>query len=352
MAEDFDYMARKFGDLGRFAGKTVVLTGGAGFVGYGLTAFLARLGSYGAPLKRLLVLDLFAGGVPGWLRELEAEGLPVSAAAFDVTRDAFGPALADADFVLHLASIASPSFYRKFPLQTLEANAFGLRNLLEACRGGRCEGILFFSSSEVYGNPPPEAIPTPETYWGHVATIGPRACYDESKRFGETLCSLYHQVHGLPIRVVRPFNNYGPGLNPEDGRVLADFARSVRNGEDIAIHSDGSPTRTYCYIADAIVGYLKALTHSSFDVFNIGSDGPEISVAELAQVFARVAGRELGREPTVRYRPSGEADYLTDNPQRRCPDIGKARRLLGYDPEIGLEDGIGRYLRALGGMSR
>jgi len=347
MAEDFTYIVRKISDLGRFAGKKIVLTGGAGFVGSYLTAFLARLGAYGAPLKQLIVLDLFEAGVPAWIRELEEEGLPVSAEALDVTKDKLDQVLSDVDFVLHLASIASPSHYRKFPLQTLEANAFGLRNLLEACRGVRCEGILYFSSSEVYGSPPPESIPTPETYWGHVSSIGPRACYDESKRFGETLCSLYHQVYGLPIRIVRPFNNFGPGLNPSDGRVLADFARSALNDGELIIHSDGSPTRTYCYIADAVVGYLEALTYPIFDVFNIGSDGPEICVEELARLFAKVAEREFGLEPSVCFRTSGDADYLTDNPQRRCPDIGKARRLLGFAPEIELKDGIHRYLRSL-----
>jgi UDP-glucuronate decarboxylase len=333
LEEDLDYMAGRFGDVKQFHEKKIVLTGGGGFVGYYLTHFFAKLGKYGASVRELLVLDLFAGGVPAWLTELEEQGLPLAVRRFDVSRDRFDDVVADADYVLHMASIASPIVYRQFPLLTLEANVLGLRNLLEACRSSERSfaGILFFSSSEVYGDPHPDAIPTPETYNGNVATMGPRACYDESKRFGETLCSLYHQVHGLPLRIVRPFNNYGPGLSPRDGRVLADFAKAALEGRDLVIHSDGSPTRTYCYIADAIVGYLKVLTNDTFDVFNIGADEPELSVTKLASLFAGIAREDFGRELLIRYERSADADYLTDNPQRR------------------LEEGIRRYLRSLRG---
>ena len=128
-----------------------------------------------------------------------------------------------------------------------------------AKRGRPIRGFLFFSSSEIYGDPTPDAIPTPETYRGLVSCTGPRACYDESKRYGETLCVIFAQVHGLPIRMARPFNNYGPGMKITDGRVIADFARDILDGEDITLLSDGSPTRTFCYVADAVSGYYKIL---------------------------------------------------------------------------------------------
>ena len=147
--------------------------------------------------------------------------------------------------------------------------------------------VIFFSSSEIYGDPDAAHIPTKEDYRGYVNTIGPRACYDESKRFGETICYEYAKEYNLPITLVRPFNNYGPGMKLGDKRVPADFASAVMNNEDIVILSDGKPTRTFCYIADAITGYLKVLLHGSFDVFNIGIDKPEISILELANIYAQ-----------------------------------------------------------------
>ena len=145
------------------------------------------------------------------------------------------------------------------------------------------KGLLFFSSSEIYGDPAPEAIPTNESYRGNVACLGPRACYDEAKRFGETLCWVFANTLGTPIRIVRPFNNYGPGMALTDSRAPADFGQCVMQNRDITIFSSGAPTRTFCYVADAVAGYFKALLHDRFDAFNIGIEKPEISVRELAE---------------------------------------------------------------------
>src|SRR2546429_550100 len=146
----------------------------------------------------------------------------------------------------HAAGIASPMYYRKYPLQTIDANINGLRNLLDysvrqAERRRPVDGFLFYSSSEIYGDPAPEAIPTPEDYRGNVSCTGPRACYDESKRFGETMCVTFARQYGVPVKIARPFNNYGPGLKITDGRVLPDFARDVLNGRDLVMYSDGAP---------------------------------------------------------------------------------------------------------------
>ena len=146
-----------------------------------------------------------------------------------------------------MASIASPSFYRKYPIETLDANIWGLRRLLDFYCEKNIRGLAFYSSSEIYGDPTPENIPTPETYRGNVDCQGPRACYDEAKRFGETMCYLFHQKYNMPITIIRPFNNYGPGVRLNDARVLADFANAVRQNKDIVMFSDGSPTRTFCY---------------------------------------------------------------------------------------------------------
>lgn len=337
-------------ELGMLAGDRVLITGGAGFLGYYLVRSLLHWNDRVEAGRRirLTVLDNFARGVPRWLEERsEAPGLRVL--EHDVTRP-YPDGAGAFEWVLHAASIASPTFYRRHPIATMDANVWGLRRLLDRCRaqqdgGTPVKGVLFFSSSEVYGDPEPEHIPTPESYRGRVSFTGPRACYDESKRFGETLSVNFARVHDLPIRVVRPFNNYGPGLPINDRRVIPDFARDVLSGEDVVLLSDGSPTRTFCYVADAVVGYYRALTAGGIgEAYNIGVDGPEVSMLELADLTVRLAGELFGYEGAVRRKESEDSEYLTDNPDRRCPDVGKARRELGYEPEVGLEEGLRRSL--------
>ena len=244
-----------------------------------------------------------------------------------------------------MASIASPSFYRKYPIETIDANIWGLRQLLDFYKDNRnFKSFLFFSSSEVYGDPDKNNIPTSENYRGNVAAIGPRACYDESKRFGETICYLYAKTYSMPISIVRPFNNYGPGMRIKDKRLPADFANQVLNKSDIKILSNGKPTRTFCYISDAIIGYLLALTNCKFDYFNIGNDKPEISVLEFAKIFVNHSFLIFNHTPDVFFEKSQEASYLIDNPNRRCPNISKARTILGFNPKIEPYEGVRRYL--------
>ena len=253
----------------------------------------------------------------------------------------------DVDYIIHMASIASPTFYRKYPLETVDANILGLRALLEFYKNKDIKGFLFFSSSEVYGDPDPSYIPTPEDYRGNVAMIGPRACYDESKRFGETLCYLYAEKFHIPISIVRPFNNYGPGMRLNDKRVPADFAKAVVENKKLVMYSDGKPTRTFCYVTDAIVGYLKALLYEPFDYFNIGIDKPEISVKELAEIYKEAGSVIYNFDQSIEFRESAEPSYLTHNPSRRCPDISKARKLLNYAPSISVVEGVHRFLSFL-----
>jgi nucleoside-diphosphate-sugar epimerase len=232
----------------------------------------------------------------------------------------------------------------------MDANVNGLRHLLEYSyhrqhRSGPVQGFLFFSTSEIYGDPAPDYIPTPEHYRGNVSSTGPRACYDESKRYGETLCVNFAQQYALPIRMARPFNNYGPGLKLTDRRVLPDFVRDVLAGRDIVMFSDGSPTRTFCYIADAVVGYFKILTLGEPGAaYNIGVDTPEISVAELAERVVQTARELWNYQGKVIRQVSPDENYLVDNPNRRCPQITKARHDLGYNPTISLEIGLKRSL--------
>jgi UDP-glucuronate decarboxylase len=335
---------------GAFCDAHIVVTGCAGFLGFYFMQFFVRL-AHELGVKKVTGLDVFLFKKPQWLTAL-ADDFPeiLELRRFDIARDDIGQiaTIKHATHVVHMASVASPTFYRQFPIETLDANIWGLRRLLDLYKGSKMlRGFLFFSSSEIYGDPVPEAVPTDEEYRGHVACIGPRACYDESKRFGETLCYLFAKTHNMPVTVVRPFNNYGPGMRLDDQRLPADFASCVLGNRDIVILSDGSPTRTFCYVADAISGYLLSLLHGTFDYFNIGIEKPEIQVRELAEIF-RGIGREICRYTgEIVYDKSSDLEYLTDNPNRRCPRIDKARRILGYTPQIYVEEGVRRYLTFL-----
>jgi UDP-glucuronate decarboxylase len=347
VARIFDRLGPAAGDS--FTGKRILVTGCAGFLGRLFSQFFAgELARRGAEPERVVLADNFMLGRPAWLERLAGRNNRAEIRRLDIANPgAAGDDFGSFHYIVHLASIASPTFYRRHPFETLDANVWGLRRLIDTCDPGLLAGLLFFSSSEIYGDPDPAAIPTPEDYPGLVHCRGPRACYDEAKRFGETLCHLAGEVRGLKIATVRPFNNYGPGMRLDDRRVPADFASAVLSGRDIVILSDGSPTRTFCYVADAVFGYLLALLKGAGQVFNIGSPGPEIGVGRLAEVFAAAGRAGHGYTGRIVFAKSGEADYLTHNPRRRCPDISRAREALGYAPEVGLEEGVARYLTHL-----
>jgi UDP-glucuronate decarboxylase len=346
---DLDDIAGRLGDVfASLAGKRLLITGGAGFLGYYLVQSVVRWNEGVSAAERvdLTVYDNYARGVPGWLSGLARQ---CAVERYDIVE----PLSDDSpgfEYVIHAAGIASPTFYRRYPIETMDANVVGLRNLLEYSRarqeaGRPLEGFLYFSSSEIYGDPSADAIPTPETYRGNVSCTGPRACYDESKRYGETLCVNFAREYGLPVAIVRPFNNYGPGLKITDRRVIPDFARDVLAGRDMVMFSGGYDTRTFCYVADAVVGYYQALVRGRpGEPYNIGADSPEISILELAERIAD-CGRDLfGYTGKVVRGRSPERDYLVDNPRRRCPVIEKARAELGFDPQVSLEEGLRRTL--------
>ena len=350
VAADLDYCCTATSEeLDRMAGARVLLTGGAGFLGYYLVQTLLEWNRRAAPGQRvaLTVVDNYVRGVPSWLGDLQDEKLRL--VPHDITQP-LPEGCADFDYVIHAASIASPTFYRRHPIATMDANVNGLRLLLERSRrlqdaGRPVRGFLFFSSSEIYGEPEATAVPTAETYPGRVSSTGPRACYDESKRYGETLCVNFAQQYGVPVTIARPFNNYGPGLKISDRRIIPDLARDLFAGRDLVLHSDGSPSRTFCYVADAVTGYLKMLSRGRpGEPYNIGQEAPEVTMKELAHLVAN-AGRELfGYSGRVVLEKSTDSQYLTDNPQRRCPDISKARHELGFTPTVPLVDGLRRSL--------
>lgn len=328
----------------KFTGSIILLTGCAGFLGFYFLHFFARFREE-LGIAKIIGLDNFISGYPQWIAELGKQK-NILFYDFDVITGNIReiPEADKAVFVFHMASIASPAFYRIHPIETLDANIWGLRYLLEFYKDLPIKGFVFFSTSEIYGDPDPKMIPTPEDYRGNVACIGPRACYDESKRVGETLCYLFAEKYNMPIRLVRPFNNYGPGMKLNDKRVPADFAKAILENRDIVMFSDGTPTRTFCYISDAVTGYLKALLYHRFDVFNIGIDEPEISIYTLAQFYQRAGQEIFGYKGELKFETSKDINYLKDNPNRRCPDITKARNLLGYNPLVHVEDGVRYFL--------
>ncbi|NMF84350.1 NAD-dependent epimerase/dehydratase family protein [Nodosilinea sp. P-1105] len=342
-----DHLFEEFATL---SGKNLLITGGAGFLGYYLVQSVLHWNQVNPTAKpiHLTIYDNYIRGVPDWLTSL-SDNPNLVLVKHDITNP-IPDDIADFQFIIHAASIASPTFYRKYPIETMDANVNGLRFLLEYClqqkaKGKPIEGFLFYSTSEIYGDPTPENIPTPETYRGNVSCTGPRACYDESKRYGETLCVNFALQHDLPIKTARPFNNYGPGLKITDRRVLPDFARDIFSDRDIVMLSDGSPTRTFCYIADAIVGYYKILVKGhTGEAYNIGVETPEISMANLAERVVDIARDLFDYSGKVVRQTSSDQDYLIDNPNRRCPIIDKARQHLGYNPSITVDEGLKRSM--------
>ncbi|HEY4690723.1 MAG TPA: UDP-glucuronic acid decarboxylase family protein [Anaerolineae bacterium] len=237
------------------------------------------------------------------------------------------------DAVLHFASPASPIDYLNLPIQTLKVGALGTHKTLGLAKD---KGAKFFlaSTSEVYGDP--QVHPQPETYWGHVNPIGPRGVYDEAKRFAEAMTMAYHRYHGLDTRIVRIFNTFGPRMRLEDGRVVPNFIPQALRGEPLTIHGDGRQTRSFCYVDDLIDGIYRLLLSDEHEPVNVGNP-TELSILEFAEVINRLTGNRAG---TV-FQPDKR---IQDDPQTRQPDIAKARRVLGWEPTVPLEEGLRRTI--------
>lgn len=243
------------------------------------------------------------------------------------------------DYIIHAASNAAPKRYLANPINTMDANVRGTRQLLELARSQGIRGMLFFSSSEVYGEVTDAFYPTPETYKGGVDTTHPRAVYAEAKRFGETLCTTFHREFDVPVKIARVFFIYGPDFRLDDGRVIADFIKNRLSNAPIHLLSDGLGVRAFCHVVDAITGFwLALLSDANGEVFNIGSDTP-VTIRDLATHFAQAGDPVL----EVTYQQQVEA-HLRGAPSRVCPDISKARTRLGFAPAIDLPTGIRRML--------
>jgi dTDP-glucose 4,6-dehydratase len=252
----------------------------------------------------------------------------------DVTRyiDVEGPV----DYILHFASPASPVDYLEIPIQTLKVGSLGTHNALGLAKAKGAK-FLLASTSEVYGDP--LVHPQDESYWGNVNPIGPRGVYDEAKRFAEAITLAYHRYHGLDTRIVRIFNTYGPRMRLHDGRAVPAFMSQALRDEDVTIFGDGSQTRSFQYISDLVAGILRLMAAQTNDPVNIGNPH-EVSIREIAAIIVRLVNSKS--KLVVRPLP-------VDDPKQRQPDITRARTLLGWEPKVGLEEGLQKtvgYFRA------
>ncbi|HOB76364.1 MAG TPA: SDR family oxidoreductase [Phycisphaerae bacterium] len=312
--------------------QTILVTGGAGFIGSHLCLrlfdeghhvicldnyFTGRIENFGDRYQELLLSGRFE-----WIRH-----------------DVIQPIILEVDQIYHLACPASPVHYQYNPVKTIKTNVIGTYNMLGLAKRVRAR-ILQASTSEVYGDP--TIHPQPETYWGNVNPIGIRSCYDEGKRVAETLMMDYHRQHKLPIRIARIFNTYGPNMSVNDGRVMSNFICQALRGEPITVYGDGTQTRSFCYVSDLVDGLIRLMNSDFHEPVNLGND-EELTMLRLVQAIEAATRRPL----KVEHKPLPQ-----DDPTRRRPDLTRARKILGYEPKVSLEEGlkktIGYFEHALG----
>jgi dTDP-glucose 4,6-dehydratase len=302
--------------------ERVVVTGGAGFVGSHVCEALLRDGA------QVVCVDSFRTGS----RANVPDGAGVVVADVSRPLDLLGPV----DLILHLACPASPADYLRMPVDTLRAGGFGTYHVLDLARrkGAR---VVVASTSEVYGDP--EEHPQRESYWGHVNPVGPRSVYDEAKRFGEAMTVAFRAEHGVDAGIVRIFNTYGPRMRAHDGRMIPTFLRQALAGEPLTVHGDGLQTRSLCYVDDLVRGLLAMARGDHPGPINLGNPA-EVTVLDVARKTIEVTGSTS----VVRH-----VEPMTDDPRRRRPDIGLARRVLGWQPRVGLEEGLLSFARQFAG---
>ncbi|MDQ2739410.1 MAG: SDR family oxidoreductase, partial [Actinomycetota bacterium] len=296
----------------------ILVTGGSGFIGSHLVRRLLEVGN------EVLVVDNFYSGTRANLADLL--GNP----RLEIVRhDVTFPLYVEVDEIYHLACPASPVFYQRDPVQTTKTSVVGSINMLGLAKRTKAR-VLLASTSEVYGDP--EVHPQPESYWGHVNPIGIRSCYDEGKRCAETLFFDYRRQHDMPIKVARIFNTYGPGMRPDDGRVVSNFIVSALAGMPLTVYGDGTQTRSFCYVDDLVDGLIRlmATPHEVTGPINLGNPH-EFTMSELADQVLALVGCDAG----IEYHP-----LPSDDPTQRQPTIDQAREVLGWSPKVELAQGL------------
>lgn len=304
--------------MNRFSAKRILVTGGAGFLGSHLCERLLNEG------HDVLCADNFYTGTKANVVHLMKNPF------FEVLRhDICFPLYVEVDEIYNLACPASPIHYQFDPVQTTKTSVHGSINMLGLAKRVKAK-ILLASTSEVYGDP--EVHPQPESYWGNVNPIGLRSCYDEGKRCAETLFFDYHRQHKMKIKVARIFNTYGPRMHPNDGRVVSNFIVQALQGEDITIYGDGTQTRSFCYVDDLVTGLINLMNSSDEFIgpVNLGNPG-EYSIKELADKIVEI----VASGSKIIYKP-----LPSDDPKQRRPDISLAKKILGWEPTVDLEEGL------------
>jgi nucleoside-diphosphate-sugar epimerase len=252
----------------------------------------------------------------------------------------------DLDFIIHAASQASPKYYGIDPAGTFNANVEGTYNLIKLAKNKKIKSFLFFSSGEVYGKVNENQIPTKESDYGYVDPINIRSCYAEGKRAGETMCICWQYQYNIPIKIVRPFHIYGPGMDLNDGRVFADFVRDIVNNNDIVLNSDGSATRAFCYIADAVIGFFTILLKGEpGQSYNVGFN-KETSILELSNILVNLFP-EKNLKIIIKEDQFINEGYIKSKIKRNCPDISKIQK-LGWVPQFSIQEGFKRTIKSLG----
>src|SRR5258706_8045018 len=296
----------------------VLVTGGAGFIGSHLCEFFLGKG------WDVVCMDDFVTGSRDNLAGVESRR-GFTLVEHDVTE--YIRLDGQLDWVLHFASPASPRDYLELPIQTLKVGALGTHNALGVAKA-KGASFLLASTSEVYGDP--LVHPQREDYWGHVNPVGPRGVYDEAKRFAEAITMAYHRAHSVDTRIIRIFNTHGPRMQVSDGRAVPNFMAQAIRGEPITVYGDGSQTRSLCYVSDLVRGVLATLEKGDDMPVNLGNP-QEVTVLELAQLIVQLAGSQS----QIEFR-----SLPVDDPRQRQPDITRARTILGWEPKVGLEEGL------------
>ena len=342
VAEDLERICGAPLDWSALEGATVLITGAGGFLGSLITESLLFQNTRRTGAKTQVI---------GLARDrVRAEARFAAYASRDdlelVFQDVCAPLNLSrrVDCIIHAASQASPKYYGTDPLGTLAPNVLGTHQLLALAAKDGASSFLYVSSSEVYGHLDDACVPTPEHTFGSLDPMDPRSCYAESKRMGENLCVSWWRQHGVPVRVVRPFHTYGPGMRLDDGRVFADFVSDIVHNRDIVMRSDGLASRAFCYAADAVEGFFTVLFRGDCgQAYNVGNDGAEVTVLGLAEMLTGLFPEK--RLSVVRLPHETPPGYIRSTVLRNCPDTAKVRA-LGWSPKTGLREGFRRTVQS------
>ncbi len=306
-------------ELERFKNKNIFISGTNGFLGSWFLSFFEYLNE-----------NVYTKSESCTVIHGDTDSL-------DITKSNFPESIPKCHFYINGAGIASPKWYKKQPFKTLDVSYTGTVNVFNKALMDEAESVMVFSSSEVYGDPPAEHIPTPETYTGQIPTMSSRSCYDVGKLVIETLSDIFYNEQNLPVKIIRPFNLYGPYMRLDDGRMMANLCKSLAENDIMSVYGDGKQTRTYCYVADAILLMIKVLlSDSNGEVFNVGSEDIEMSAYDVCKTSYEILDGNMDNLRIIEH-PSF---YPKDEPNRRKPDISKIVSKFGNKPSTSFEDGI------------